>query len=143
LIGVAKILELLVRLKRWAGEAVSGPSRALASALSERRGANEKALALLGEHLSDTQRSQFVDHGFFEVFGSQSGARYRIYQRRPVNVFELNSDGWIVRSWCFYPIGRLPLGDVLLAQKIALEHFEREALAVANEIRTFGIRVAP
>lgn len=140
---MATIIEFLVRLKRRVGEAVTGSSRALASALRDRSSANERALTLLEEHLSDTQRSQFADHGFFEVFGSQSGARYRIYQRRPVNVFELNSDGWIVRSWCFYPIGRLPLGDVLLAQKIALEHFERDALAVANEIRTFGIRVAP
>jgi hypothetical protein len=140
---VATIIEFLVRLKRRVGEAVTGSSRALASALRDRSSANERALTLLEEHLCDTQRSLFADHGFFEVFGSQSGARYRIYQRRPVNVFELNSDGWIVRSWCFYPIGRLPLGDVLLAQKIALEHFERDALAVANEIRTFGIRVAP
>jgi hypothetical protein len=35
-------------------------------------------------------------------------------------------------QWCFEPQGGLAPGDVLLAQKIALETMEREALAVAN-----------
>ena len=37
-----------------------------------------------------------------------------------------------VRVLCFMPEGRVPLGDVLLAQKVALELFEADALRVAN-----------
>jgi hypothetical protein len=35
-------------------------------------------------------------------------------------------------QWCFAPEGKLAVGDVLLAQKIALETMERETLAIAN-----------
>jgi hypothetical protein len=35
---------------------------------------------------------------------------------------------------CFMPLGRLVAGDVILAQKIALETDERSALKVANGI---------
>ncbi len=35
-------------------------------------------------------------------------------------------------GWCFAPKGYLVAGDVMLAQKIALETDERGALAVAN-----------
>ena len=34
---------------------------------------------------------------------------------------------------CFMPKGRLPIGDIMLAQKIALELFESEAVAKANK----------
>jgi hypothetical protein len=33
---------------------------------------------------------------------------------------------------CFEPQGQLPVGDVMLAQKVALELFESKALRVAN-----------
>jgi hypothetical protein len=35
-------------------------------------------------------------------------------------------------GWCFVPSGSLVAGDVMLAQKVALEAFECEALAVAK-----------
>jgi hypothetical protein len=35
-------------------------------------------------------------------------------------------------GWCFVPRGQLVPGDVMLAQKIALETNETAALAVAN-----------
>jgi hypothetical protein len=38
-----------------------------------------------------------------------------------------------VRLLCFEPQGALPVGDVMLAQKVALELFEWETLAVANK----------
>jgi hypothetical protein len=37
-----------------------------------------------------------------------------------------------VAVWCFGPQGYLPVGDVMLAQKIALETNEKAALQVAN-----------
>jgi len=48
------------------------------------------------------------------------------------DVDELDSDGNKVCEWCFLPNGNLASGDVMLAQKIALETCESEALAVAN-----------
>jgi hypothetical protein len=44
----------------------------------------------------------------------------------------------VVNQWCFGPQGNLAVGDVMLAQKIALETMEVEALARANRNRTFG-----
>jgi hypothetical protein len=37
-----------------------------------------------------------------------------------MNVHQLDPDGHPVQQWCFAPEGRLAVGDVLLAQKIAL-----------------------
>jgi hypothetical protein len=41
-----------------------------------------------------------------------------------MNVHELDRMGNIVARWCFAPKGDLPMGDVILAQKIALETME-------------------
>jgi hypothetical protein len=37
-----------------------------------------------------------------------------------------------MNSLCFVPGDLLPVGDIMLAQKLALELFEIEALKVAN-----------
>jgi hypothetical protein len=49
-----------------------------------------------------------------------------------MNIHELDSAGRPRVGWCFAPKGYLVAGDVMLAQKIALETDERGALAVAN-----------
>ena len=41
-------------------------------------------------------------------------------------------NGRTVAQWCFAPEGKLATGDVLLAQKIALETMEQEVLTLAN-----------
>ena len=43
-----------------------------------------------------------------------------------MNVEELDSRGRRRRLLCFLPEGRVPVGDIMLAQKIALELFESE-----------------
>ena len=48
-----------------------------------------------------------------------------------MNIYELNESGDI--GWCFVPEGSLAIGDVMLAQKVALETNERAALAVAHK----------
>ena len=58
--------------------------------------------------------------------------RYRIQRSKVLNVDELDQAGNIVAHWCFAPKGYLPMGDVLLAQKIALETMERETLKMPN-----------
>jgi hypothetical protein len=49
-----------------------------------------------------------------------------------MNIHELDTDGDTVAQWCFAPEGKLATGDVLLAQKIALETMEQQVLALAN-----------
>jgi hypothetical protein len=52
-----------------------------------------------------------------------------------MNVLQLDEDGRPVAQWCFAPDGYLATGDVLLAQKVALDSMEREALTLANSQR--------
>jgi len=68
----------------------------------------------------------------FDVIGSDTATRYRIKYGVEMNVYQLNPDGHPVAQWCLAPEVKLVIGDVLLAQKVALETMEREALAVAN-----------
>jgi hypothetical protein len=49
-----------------------------------------------------------------------------------MNIFELDANGQALGQWCFAPEGKLATGDVLLAQKIALENMEQQVLALAN-----------
>ena len=64
--------------------------------------------------------------------GGESGKHYRIRPTRQMNVDELDQYGVRSAAWCFGPEGELPIGDVMLAQKIALENDEMAALALAN-----------
>jgi hypothetical protein len=87
-------------------------------------------------NLSPAQRRQFARYDYFDVTGGDTGPRYRIRNGRTLNVAQLNASGGCVRLLCFGPQGTLPIGDVLLAQKIALELFESEATRVANAAPT-------
>ena len=91
-----------------------------------------RSLILLRRCLSPEQLEQFAARGYFEVTGSDSKKRYRIHAGASVNVCEVDEKGRRQEGLCFMPIGSLPIGDVMLAQKIALESCEREARAVAN-----------
>jgi hypothetical protein len=90
---------------------------------SGRRTAIEKGVALLKHWLSPAQLAQYQKYGYFEVRGGDSGKRYRIGPTHQMNVDELNEQG--MRT-------ELPIGDVMLAQKIALENDEQATLALAN-----------
>src|SRR5258708_39365374 len=92
-----------------------------------------RATTLLREWLSPQQRAQFDAEGYFEVVGCDSGKRYRIHHGTSMNVHEMDDAGHSKSGWCFVPNRRLAAGDVMLAQKIALETYENSALAVANK----------
>jgi hypothetical protein len=49
-----------------------------------------------------------------------------------MNIHEIDRAGRARIGWCFVPNAYLVAGDVMLAQKIALETDERGALAVAK-----------
>ncbi|WGD54977.1 hypothetical protein QA641_14300 [Bradyrhizobium sp. CB1650] len=97
-----------------------------------------RSLRLLREWLSPAQREQFARKGYFEVIGSDSGTRYRIHAGASVNVGEIDERGRLHVGLCFMPIGTLPIGDVMLAQKIALETCESEVRRVARRFAPNG-----
>jgi hypothetical protein len=96
--------------------------------------AQERGLRLLMDNLSRSQRQQYEKHRFFDVTGGKSGKRYRIRHGRSMNIDQLDKNGRRVCGWCFFPRGNLVAGDVMLAQKVALELYEADALRVANRI---------
>jgi hypothetical protein len=89
-------------------------------------------LRLLRQWLSPVQRAQFADKGYFEVVVGDTGKQYRIYAGAATNVWEVDRNGRPTLGLCFVPMGDLPIGDVMLSQKIALENSESRALAVAR-----------
>ncbi|WP_247337972.1 hypothetical protein [Bradyrhizobium sp. CW4] len=99
-----------------------------AKALFIRHGAERtpegRALLLLRRWLSPAQRGQFATKGYFEVVGGDTGKRYRIYAGAAANVCEMGENGRPNMGLCFLPAGDLPIGDVMLAQKIALSACE-------------------
>jgi hypothetical protein len=96
----------------------------------------------LKEWLSPEQFAQYDAKSYFEVIGCHSGKRFRISQGISMNVHELDGAGRPCVGWCFAPKGSLAAGDVMLAQKIALETDERGALTVANSF-PFKVIVEP
>ena len=80
---------------------------------------------------STRQREQYEAFGYFDVTGSDTGRRYRVFHGRFGNVRELGPNDRVNIGKCFLPEGGLVAGDCMLAQKIALENCETAALRVA------------
>jgi hypothetical protein len=93
----------------------------------------QRGIKLLREWLSQAQLAQFDANNYFEVIGCHTGKRYRICHGNGANIIELGDDDQPRAGWCFVPDVHLVAGDVMLAQKIALETDERGALAKANK----------
>ncbi len=96
------------------------------------RKSHARGIRLLKENLSPAQRTQFEECGSFDVIGGKTGRRYRIKTGCQMNVYRLSKKGKPKCLLCFIPEGNLVVGDVMLAQKLALELFESETLKVAN-----------
>jgi hypothetical protein len=97
--------------------------------------ARERGFRLLSLQLTFRQRQQLNRHGYFEVIGGDSGRCYRIWRGRVMNVDQLDSKGRRVCSWCFHPRGQIVTGDIMLAQKLALELDETATLRIAVKER--------
>jgi hypothetical protein len=95
--------------------------------------ADVRGRRLLEQWLSPAQLEQYRRYHYFEVIGCHSGRRYRIRQGRQMNIDELDGRNKSTAVWCFLPQGRLPISDVMLAQKIALESDERNTLTIAHK----------
>jgi hypothetical protein len=94
--------------------------------------AQERGLKLLRDNLTPLQRQQYEKFGYFDVLGGNTGKRYRIRHGRQMNIDQLDKNGRRVCGWCFFPQGNLVSGDIMLAQKMALELYEVETLRIAN-----------
>jgi hypothetical protein len=119
---------------RWLREWWYGPPLRRRRSDTDIDKAKARGARLLTNNLSPAQRAQYERYGYFEVTGGETGRRYRITDAYQMNVEELDSKGKHLKALCFMPRGGLVPGDVMLAQKLALELFETEALAVANII---------
>jgi hypothetical protein len=86
----------------------------------------------LREWLSPDQLTQYNANRYFDVTGSESGKRYRIHHGTAMNIHEIDHAGRARTGLCFVPNAHLVAGDVMLAQKIALETDESGALRVAR-----------
>jgi hypothetical protein len=108
-------------------------AKALCDSFGSRNDAETRGLTLLREWLSTEQLAQYHAKGYFDVTGCESGKRYRINHGTSMNVHEVDDADHPRVCWCFVPNGHLVAGDVMLAQKIALENDELGALAVAKQ----------
>lgn len=115
--------------------------RALYRSFDERTSPDARARRLLREWLSPEQLAQFDADGYFEVRGSETGRRYRIHKGTASNVFEIDDEGRPTTGWCFVSARPLAAGDVMLAQKIALETDERAVLALAHKFSPRAPRI--
>lgn len=94
--------------------------------------AQARGLQLLKDNLTPEQRESYEKNKCFDVRGGESGTTYRIRHGRQMNIEVLNGKGKRDHGLCFLPVGGLVSGDVMLAQKTALELYESEALKIAN-----------
>ncbi len=104
----------------------------------------DKANTLLRNWLTPSQRRCFSERNYFVVKGNVTHNLYRITNNYVFNVEQLDSTtGLAIRKLCFVPDNAPHVGDIMLAQKIMLEHFEEMALRIANKqpvphVTTFG-----
>jgi hypothetical protein len=75
---------------------------------------------------------------YFEIVGCDTSKQYRIYPGAMSNVCEIDEKGRPSIGVCFQTVGELPIGDVMLAQKITLESCESSALVVARKFKPNG-----
>lgn len=94
--------------------------------------AEKRAMDLLLANLSKEQRECYEARGYFVVKGEMTGRTYHITNRKVMNIYVINELGFVVKGLCVIPEGNLPLGDVLLSQKLGLELYEIDTLAQAR-----------
>jgi hypothetical protein len=98
----------------------------------ERRAASARARILLGEFLTEEQKTELERHGRFHVTGSK-GRRYCIRTTgQSGNVDLLTDKGEVQASLCAHPCGYLPDGDAWLMQMLEIRNDEDHFLRTAN-----------
>lgn len=117
-----------------------GTREAVEDLIDSMVGPTVRASALLRRHLSREQRVSFVSCGSFDVV-SEWGRRYRITEGNCRNVYSLvrAEDGeWHpLQCYCLMATG-VPVGDLLLIQKLLLETNEQHFLQTAIASPGYG-----
>lgn len=90
--------------------------------------AKERAERLLISQLNAVQLQQLKEMDAFMV--ELQTRRYKV--RRGQRVIELDKDGKQVAQYCIHPTDSVPPADVMLSQKLLLEHDEAAFLRIAN-----------
>ncbi len=102
-----------------------------------------RARALLERALSIEQRRDLFARGYFCVKGKRF--IYRIREGHAGNVDALDSSGRVVGRYCAHPLGRIPVHDVMLAQKLWIETdedmFLNEAAPYPLHVHERGCRI--
>ena len=88
-----------------------------------------KSWALLENALTAEQRRDLFARGYFYVQGKRF--TYRIREGHSGNVDALDSRGCVTERFCAHPLGRVPVYDVMLAQKLWIETDENMFLKKA------------
>jgi hypothetical protein len=99
-----------------------------------------RASSLLRRHLSREQRVSFAARGYFELV-SEWGRRYRVTEGNCRNVYSLvrDEDGAWQPFQCFCLMApSVPVGDLLLTQKLLLETNEQHFLDKAIVSPAYG-----
>lgn len=78
-----------------------------------------KARTLLDRALTPEQRRDLCARGCFYVKGRKY--TYRIREGTSGNVDALDARGCVISRFCAHPLGRVPVYDVMLAQKLWIE----------------------
>lgn len=102
-----------------------------AEQIQKDREAEARGMALLMSNLTPTQADTYRQKRWFEVVGGTTKTVYRIHHGRQQNVKVMSKHGAAIRGICFLTTGGVCAGDTMLAQKLALECNEEEALKVA------------
>jgi hypothetical protein len=89
-----------------------------------------KARTLLERALTPEQRRDLLARSYFYVKGKRF--TYRIREGHAANVDALDSMGRVISRFCAHPLGRVPVYDVMLAQKLWLETDENMFLKKAS-----------
>jgi hypothetical protein len=110
----------------------------------DRHAAEARGVAWLKSCLSPEQLADYDRTRSFTVFGGTTGHRYRICWGISQNIIRtiemLDGRELPVERLCFGPRG-VPIGDILLHQKIALEGDEEAALRIAGRSPVVGQRL--
>lgn len=92
--------------------------------------ADAKARVLLERALTPQQRRDLFARRYFYVKGKKF--TYRIREAHSGNVDALDSSGLVISRYCAHPLGRVPVYDIMLAQKLWIETDEEMFLKEAS-----------
>lgn len=95
------------------------------------KAAEKKAHKLLTDNLTKEQLDCLNKNGYFRV-KAQSGKHYDINKNPNYNVISLDRFRKKKKQHCALPEKNVPHYDTMLAQKLMLEHKEKEFLKIAN-----------